>query len=246
MALSVVLDDLPPRTEALWAHILQLSRNLDPAAWVLVGGQMVMLHARARGVLDGVRASQDVDVLADLVVSTENYTTCARVVSEVLGHRPEPDSHGLRYRYRHPDVGSIIDLLCPDHRSPAAALGTLAIDGGFQALQRRTTIEVRLRQGETPTTVPVPDLLGASVLKAAAAVVDSREPQRHVGDLALLVSLMDDPLAERSRLKGSDRGRLLKVRASLDDATASYWRRLGTHGEHAYLNWNTLVADPTP
>jgi hypothetical protein len=154
MALSVVLDDLPGRTEALWGHILELSRALDPAAWVLVGGQMVMLHARARGVLDGVRASQDVDVLADLVVSTENYTTCARVVREVLGHRPEPDSSGLRYRYRHPDTGTVIDLLCPDHRAPAAAFRTLAIDGGFQALQRRTTIQVRLRPGDRPTAVP--------------------------------------------------------------------------------------------
>ncbi len=168
------------------------------------------------------------------------------MVSQVLGHRPEPDSHGLRYRYRHPDTGSVIDLLCPDHRSPAVALRTLSIDGGFQALQRRTTIEVRLRRSEAPTAVPVPDVLGASVLKAAAAVVDSREPQRHVGDLALLVSLMDDPLEERSRLKGSDRARLLKIRPSLDAPSASYWRRLGTRGDVAYLNWNALVADPTP
>ena len=57
---------------------------------------------------------------------------------------------------------------------------------------------------------------------------------------------MDDPLAERSRLRGSDRARLLKIRPSLDDASASCWRRLGTRREVAYLNWNTLIAGPTP
>jgi len=53
---------------------------------------------------------------------------------------------------------------------------------------------------------------------------------------------MADPLHERARLKGSDRARLLKVRQHLDDASASYWRRLADRGEDGHLNWRTLVA----
>ena len=224
---QVVLGELPAQTETLWGYILELTRRLDPTAWVLVGGKMVMLHAHSREFVEPVRASQDVDILADLTVSTESYTTCARVVVDELKHRLEPDSEGLRYRHRNPDFGTVIDILCPDHRAPAGTVGTLSIEGGFQALQRRTMIDVRLAESDQPVGVPVPNLLGASVLKAAAAVVDSRDPDRHVNDLALLVSLMEDPVEERSRFKGNDRSRLLRVHPQLQNENVLPWRRLG-------------------
>jgi hypothetical protein len=241
---GVILGELPAATEVLWGYIVELTRRLDPTAWVLVGGQMVMLHAHSQEFVEPVRASQDVDILADLIVSTENYTTCSRVVVDELKHRLEPDSQGLRYRHRNPESGTVIDILCPDHRAPTGTVGTLSVEGGFQALERRTLIDVRLGEGDQPVGVPVPDLLGASVLKAAAAVVDSREPERHVHDLALLVSLMEDPLEERSRFKGNDRSRLLRVHPQLQNENALPWRRLGTRAEEGYLNWNILVAVP--
>lgn len=48
----------------LWELILDLAEQLPEHDWVLVGGQMVMLHALASGRAP-IRTSRDVDVLAE-------------------------------------------------------------------------------------------------------------------------------------------------------------------------------------
>jgi hypothetical protein len=101
----------------------------------------------------------------------------------------------------------------------------VAIEGGTQALQRTVDATLRIRPG-TVTTVSVPSVLGAIVLKAAAYRADSRDPVRHLLDSAVLLSCLDDPYAARDQLRGSDRGRLLTLRRRLPDG-APQWRQLG-------------------
>jgi hypothetical protein len=63
---AVVLPPLASQLDVLWELILDLAEHLPQHDWVLVGGQMVMLHGLAAG-RTPTRASKDVDVLADLV-----------------------------------------------------------------------------------------------------------------------------------------------------------------------------------
>ena len=45
----VVLPPLTGALDRLWDLVLDIAARLDPAGWVLVGGQMVMLHGIAAG-----------------------------------------------------------------------------------------------------------------------------------------------------------------------------------------------------
>ena len=100
---------------------------------------------------------------------------------------------------------------------------------------------VRVVKEERLAVVPVPDLLGAVVLKAAAWAADSRDRERHSGDAAFLVSLMTDPLAERNRFAGRDRKRLLRLDKVLGDPDVTEWRRLGDAADDGYSAWRSLV-----
>lgn len=82
--------ELPPLTEPLntiWDLILDLAEQLPPNTWALVGGQMVMLHGLLadRAV---TRASQDVDVLADLVTSAAGLNACSRAIASATAGTP--------------------------------------------------------------------------------------------------------------------------------------------------------------
>ena len=110
---------------------------------------------------------------------------------EKLGFTPERDSADRVYRFvraqDHPSGTLKIDVLAPDHparrRSLLTRLGreTITIDGGQQALDRIGVIGVVSADGDE-VDVPVPDLLGAVVLKAAAWQADSRDRERHAED----------------------------------------------------------------
>jgi hypothetical protein len=69
-----------------------------------------------------------------------------------------------------------------------------------------------------PTTISVPDAFGALILKAAAHKADTRDRERHLTDAAVLLACVD-PFEERTP-SGSDRSRLLHLRAHLADPTA--------------------------
>lgn len=63
------------------------------------------------------------------------------------------------------------------------------------------------------------------ILKAAAYQSDTRDRERHLQDAALLLAVIEDPLAERAGFAGSDRGRLNVLARALPD-TAPSWRLL--------------------
>lgn len=237
--------ELPPLAgplDTLWELIVDLAEQLPPDGWVLVGGQMVMLHGQLAG-RSATRASQDVDVLADLLTDDAGLARCVHVARE-LDLQPQPDAAGKVYRFVRAHDDARIDLLAPDHTPPRRRLrtvggDTIRIEGGTQALRRATTVHVV--KGERTARVPVPDLLGALVLKAAAWAVDNRDRERHSGDAAFLTSLIADPLAERDRFAGSDRKRLLRLDQVLGAPDATEWRRLGDAADDGYATWRLLL-----
>jgi hypothetical protein len=203
---------------------------------------MVMLHGQLAG-RAVTRASQDVDVLADLLTDDAGLARCVRVARQ-LDLEPQPDTTGRVYRFVRASDDARIDLLAPDHTPPRRRLrtvggDTIRIEGGTQALQR--AMSVRVVKGARNALVPVPDLLGALVLKAAAWTVDNRDRERHSGDAAFLVSLIADPLATRDRFAGSDRKRLTRLDQVLGDPAAAEWRGLGDAAEDGYATWRLLL-----
>jgi hypothetical protein len=238
----VVLLPLTGALDVLWDLVLDLAGELPEDGWVLVGGQMVMLHGLAAG-RAVTRASQDVDVLADLLTDPAGLSRCVRAVRQ-MDLQPEPDSSGRVYRFRRRSDGAVADVMAPDHTPPRRRLrtvggDTIRVEGGTQALQR--AVPVRVVKGDRSAVVPVPGLLGALVLKAAAWATDSRDRERHSGDAAFLAGLIADPLAERDAFRGSDRSRLLRLDGVLGDPDATEWRRLGDAADDGYATWRLLL-----
>lgn len=238
----VELPELTGALDTLWDLVLDIAERVPPDRWVLIGGQMVMLHGLAAGQTP-MRASQDVDVLADLLTDAAGLARCVRALRE-LDLRPEADSAGRVYRFRRTADNATADVLAPDHTPPRWSLrtaggDTIRVPGGRQALQR--TVPTTASKGARSAVVPVPDLLGALVLKAAAWATDSRDRERHSGDAAFLVSLIGDPIAERGRFAGSDRKRLLRLDDVLADSSALEWRTLGSRAPDAYTTWRLLL-----
>ncbi len=98
----------------------------------------------------------------------------------------------------------------------------VAIEGGTQALRR--TINARLTIDSEDVTLSVPDTLGATIVKSAAHLVDSRDPARHLSDAAVLLACMADPFIDRDRLTlGSDRKRVLHLVEHLADPNHPAW-----------------------
>lgn len=59
------LGRLTPAAFEAWTVVFELDATFD-GDWVVVGGQMVALHAASPGVRDGIRPTDDVDVLVDV------------------------------------------------------------------------------------------------------------------------------------------------------------------------------------
>lgn len=229
--------------DRLWELILDLAGSLPPSGWALVGGQMVMLHGLAAGRVEA-RVSEDVDVLADLVADASALVRCVEAVRG-LDLQPRPDTAGKVYRFIRQADNARADILAPDSFPPRRRLRTMGgdtirIPGGTQALQRAVHLDV-VKDGRS-AIVPVPDLLGALVLKAAAWAVDTRDRERHSGDAAFLTSLISDPIAVRARFKGSDRKRLRLLDEPLGDPDAAEWRRLGAEAADGHAAWRLLLA----
>jgi hypothetical protein len=83
--------------------------------------------------------------------------------------------------------------------------------------------------------------IGALVLKARAAVEDSRDPQRHHTDLAFLSGLIADPVAEAALLDAKERRSLRKV-GLMADERRDPWVFLATEFREAAMEaWATLT-----
>lgn len=110
------------------------------------------------------------------------------------------------------EVEDVVDVLIADHPAPRVVetlhgKTMVAIEGGTQALRRTINARLEIVPGEN-TTVSVPSPFGAVILKAAAYQSDTRDRERHLQDAALLLAVIEDPLAERAGFAGSIGGAL--------------------------------------
>lgn len=220
----VRLPTLPGHDDLLWATLIELS-DLRSGEWTLIGGQMVFLHALEHAV-DPPRVSTDLDVLVNARVVTGGVREFVMAIEAVgfalAGVSPE----GLAHRYLRGGVS--VDVLAPEGLGPRTDLRTtppgrtIQVPGGTQALDRTELVPVVF--GGHVGLVPRPSLLGAIVGKALAVEVDD-VPEAQRQDLALLLSLVDDPIELAGQLTKKDRQRL-RERSEMIDADQRAWTSL--------------------
>lgn len=223
---------------APWPNVAEVGAVLPYDNWTLVGGLMAQLHAIRAGI-GVVRPTNDVDIVLH-VETTRGVAAATASALESLGYELTPpiDSRtDTAHRFRRDaatvdlvtNVPDVVDVLVADHAAPRVVEKLrgrmmVGIEGGTQTLRR--TVNARLGiTGDRTTTVSVPNPFGALILKAAAYQADSRNPQRHLQDAAVLLCCIEDPYLEREQFAGSDWSRLERLRGLLPD-DAREWRAL--------------------
>lgn len=138
---------------ASWAAVAELAEAFQPESWMVVGGQMVAIHAARSGVVM-VRATTDVDVVID--VRAQRRVHAQRLSGWLVesGFAIERNDEGTD-RYRRGDAR--IDLLAPDNLGEPPVRTTeggriLAAPGSTNALKRSGLIRVGLKG--RPTAYP--------------------------------------------------------------------------------------------
>lgn len=222
--------DLPATGEderRLWNELFDLAN--ESKDWTLIGARMVELHA-ARSGRSLPRVSRDGDALADARARPNAVRALARILTSKGFRMKDPNAMGIGHAFVRDGVE--IDVLAPDGlgdrersekaRITVAPARTVEVPGGTQALRRTQRVEVRV--GGRAGMIPLPNLVGAILLKARAVEVDDR-PEDQRGDLALLLSLVPDPRLHAGELTATERG-WLRARSEMNAPNASCWRGL--------------------
>lgn len=214
---TVRIDPPNEETRVVWRGAMQLAQELPDDDWTIVGGLMVQLHAYRRGQAN-VRPTEDIDVLGDSRTRPVSITEFIAEKLIELGFKAD-DPKGVTMRgtvYRFRRDGQVVDVLGPDGLKHAAkTLGnseTIRVGGGTQALGRTEIVRVELDGEEADLRCP--NLLGAVLLKAKALRKRSQDEDHR--DLALLLSLVEDPLTMKSELRGGERKWLTSIEDRLD------------------------------
>ena len=219
--------ELPPLgalETALWDALLDIAERI-PEGWTLIGGQMVLLHGLENDRVPP-RVSEDLDLVVDVRVRPPVLKAMVAAL-EGLGFEDAGVSlDGVAHRFVRDRVS--VDVLAPDGVGRRADLRTTAggvtveVGGGTFALERSGDVAVRV--GHRRGSIPRPDLAGAILIKAVAAKRDrKRGPDRHLRDLAFLLSVAGDPLGLRDEL-GAANCRRVKGVAQLHDRDHEAWR----------------------
>lgn len=217
--MKVTLPPLTGPVASVWPLLFQLAED-RPHGWIVAGSQMVILHAAAYEVARPL-ATEDADVIVDVreLPTTDVADWLARQGFE-LGPM-SPDGVGHRFRCG----GIAIDLLAIDHvdqpiLTTIPPARTIAVPGGRRAVGRVASVEVITAEGPSGA-VPVPDWLGALLLKARAATIASADRPKHLQDFALLLGLPVDVEQWAGELAGQDRKHLRAAGALLDNDALS-------------------------
>lgn len=199
----------------LWPFLGLLAERL-PGSWILIGGQLVLLHGMEHGQLPR-RETNDADTLVDVRVAPRGTIEPASALTDMGLELEGINTDGVGHRFV--GHGMAIDVLATDHLGERATLTTIApartvaVPAGRRLLHapRRCPVAV----GGQVHWIPRPDLAAAIVGKAAALTL--AHPQRHAEDLAFLCGLVSDPRTIGDVLTKSDRRWLLRAEALLDD-----------------------------
>ena len=219
------------RERAVWRTLFALHER-EPR-WVLIGARMVELHAAERS-RRLPRASPDGDALADALARGPNPVRhLAAILNELKFEIRDASVFGNGHHFVRDGVE--IDVLAQEKlgaRSEAARttlppLHTVEVPGGRQALARAETVDVRV--GRDRGRLRRPNLLGAILIKTRAVSVDD-VPASQRSDLALLLSLVEDPETLATQLQGRERS-WLRRRSEMNDPDAACW--LGLSQEQA-------------
>jgi len=222
--------ELPPLgapVDELWEVLLELSERLE-VQWTLIGGQMVLLHSLEHGTVPP-QVSEDGDIIANIRTDRDALKAVVAVLRDLGFDLEGVSADGVAHRYvrarRTPDRPVVIDILAPEglgERADLTTTGTgrtIQVPGGTQALDR--TERIAVRAGGKLGMIPRPSLLGAVIAKSAACGLPE-DVSRHLRDLALLCSLLDDPFETAEELTAKDRKRLRLAKA-LDDPGHPSW-----------------------
>jgi hypothetical protein len=223
-----------------WPLVFELASTLPKGSWVLVGGLMVHIHALRAGVV-AMRPTSDVDLLLDIAT-----TSVGEIGRAIIGRgfaTVEPSRGSPVHRFtRGEDVVDV--MVARDVRVPTRWMRRpiLRAPGTAQALLRRDTYTIE--DGERSAELQVPDPLGAIIAKAAAYAVDSRNPQRHLEDLAVLGAATGTPRTlDLDTLTPTDRRHLNRVIPFLLDPRNSSWATLDPYDrEIGQRIWGRIAA----
>lgn len=217
------IGPLTAQGRATWEAIAELADRVSIDEWVIVGGQMVAIHAALADVAPP-RVTDDGDVVVDVRGSGRQAMGAVARTLVDIGFTVLSSPDGVT-RFVRGDA--TIDLLAPEglaaHATTIAPGRAVQAPGASQAIGRRRQVTVNWTDGQT--TVHCPSLLGAIVAKAAGAqeiVSLSRlERHKHQGDFVFLLSLatiVDHDGIDRTELTTKDRKRLrAAIRPILDD-----------------------------
>jgi hypothetical protein len=227
----VSLPQFDPALTGALATLFTLDKVVS-APWTLIGGLMVLLHCAEHGVAFR-RATADADVAVGVFTHRDALT---QVTAALRGMRfsdatPDPLAGGQRLSYRwsrgqvHVDVAVPAKVNAQLHVPRSASrLPGVELPALQQALRRSERLQVTVADGPSGY-LRRPDLLGALVVKAQAAISDSRDTDRHRGDLVALCEALAMSGAHttfRAQLRDKDRRRLRQAAATIRPAM---WRQ---------------------
>lgn len=180
------------------------------------------------------RPTTDIDVILHVETGSVSGPEVTRTLDQ-LGYSlqtPLNNSSPVhRFIRQREGMHESIDVMIADHgvsKPPLKLAGRdpFQIPAGTQALKRTVNCNVVDATGEVVTTLSIPSVLAAVVLKAAAYREDSRDRERHLEDAALLSTLLGDPLTLVKQLQGSDRARIISLHKRLSDGHHPAWARI--------------------
>ncbi|MDQ1743999.1 MAG: hypothetical protein QOE23_2338 [Pseudonocardiales bacterium] len=216
-----VLDRLTPAAEEGW-HLLFDLAQIDVRSWMLIGGQLVYLLAAENGT-ELPRPTDDIDVVIDVRARPGGTEWFAGWLVERGYELDGVSADGIGHRFTKaadPGPGTVVvDILAPEGLGERTSLftrrpaRTVQAPGSVQALERSEVVGVQV-SGDTGRPARIgrvrrPGLFGALVAKASATQLAVRSHrERDWADAALLLSLLDDPLAVVEACSPGDRKRL--------------------------------------
>jgi hypothetical protein len=228
----LILDEIDQ--PEMWELVAWMTERSSD--WVLIGGLMVATFDVEYG--HAWRPTEDIDSLFDVRHAPRGAIRSHVAKLREAGFEFVLGREALGHRLRRGDL--ILDVLATEHfpADPLVSLDprleTFQTPGGSQAIKRREVVAASFRGREFQ--LPRPNLLGATILKAAASASANR-PKDH-RDFAHLVAKIADPMSLRSQLSSSER-RLLAGRL----ANRSVAAQLAIAGDDAPARLRVLSSE---
>lgn len=217
--IEVTLPDLSGAQGESWEALMRVAPLLGNS-WILVGGQLVLLHQVERG-FGNIRPTADIDLVVDIRVDLNGLASTHQTLTECGFDQDPPNCMGVAHRYS--KRGATIDVLAPERLGPRADLtlgagNTIEAPGTRQAFSRRESVAVEFR-GLT-VEIHRPNLVGALFGKAAAFTKIASQSQaskaKHLGDFESLAHLLNPDDRSLAKLTKSERKTISKVVSSRD------------------------------